>query len=65
MCVLFSALGVKRHRDLGKNFESGAYKRKIKAHIDQKILELCRPLLTFLKINDDVTVRNKDLGVNQ
>jgi hypothetical protein len=45
--------GVKRDRDLRRKFESGASKRKIKAELERKNLELCGPLLKFLKINDD------------
>jgi hypothetical protein len=41
--------GVKRDRDLGRKFESGAFKRKIKAVLERKNVELCGSLLKFLK----------------
>jgi hypothetical protein len=37
LCVLFSVMSsVKRDRDLGREFESGASKRKIKAELERK-----------------------------
>jgi hypothetical protein len=57
--------GVKRNRDLGRKFESGASKRKRKAQLERKNIELSRSLAKFLKRNDDVSVSNKDLGENE
>jgi hypothetical protein len=56
--------GVKRDRDLGREFESGASKRKIKAELERKNLELSGSLLKFFK-RDDASVSNKDLGENE
>jgi hypothetical protein len=57
--------GVKRDRDLGRKFQSGASERKIKDEIQGKNLELSGSLLKFLKRNDDARVSNKDLGENE
>jgi hypothetical protein len=45
--------GVKRDRDLGRKFEPGASKRKVKAELERKNLELSGSLLKFSKRNDD------------
>jgi hypothetical protein len=50
LCILFSAMsGVKRDRDLGCKFEFDASKRKRKAELERKNLELSRSVLKFLK----------------
>jgi hypothetical protein len=56
---------VKRYRDLGRKFESGASKTKRKAELERKNLESSGSHLTFLKRNDDANVSNKDLGENE
>jgi hypothetical protein len=62
---LFSAMsGVKRDLDLGRKFESGASRRKRKAKLERKNLELSGSHLKLLKRNDDASVSNKDLGEN-
>jgi hypothetical protein len=57
--------GVKRDRDLGRKFDSGASKRKSKAELERKNLELSGSLLKFVKINYDARISNKDLGENE
>jgi hypothetical protein len=57
--------GVKWDGYLGKKFESSASKRKRKAELEPKNLELSASLLKFLKRNDDASLSNKDLGENQ
>jgi hypothetical protein len=57
--------GVKRDRDSGRKFESRVSKRKIKAELERNNLELSGSLLRFFKINDDASVSNKDLCVNE
>jgi hypothetical protein len=54
--------GVERDLDLGRKFESGASKRKRKAELELKNLELSGSLLKFFKRNDDASVSNKFLG---
>jgi hypothetical protein len=50
---------VKRDRDLGRESETVASKRKRKAELERKNLELSAKLLKFLKKNDDASVSNK------
>jgi hypothetical protein len=50
--------GVKRNRNLGRKFESGASKRRRKAELERKNIELSGSLLKFLKRNDDASVSN-------
>jgi hypothetical protein len=50
---------VKRDRDLGRKFESGAFKRNRKAELERKNLELSESRLKFLKRNHDANVSNK------
>lgn len=62
---MFSAVScVKRDRDLGRKFESGASncERKRKAVLERKSVELNGPFLQFLKRNCDASVSNRDLG---
>jgi hypothetical protein len=56
--------GVKQYLNLGRKFESGASKRKIKAELQQKNLELGRSLSTFFK-NVSPSASNKDVGKNE
>jgi hypothetical protein len=55
----------KRDCDLGRKFESSASRRKRKAELQQKNLELGGPLLKFLKRNHNASVSNKDTGKNE
>jgi hypothetical protein len=48
-----------------KSVTSGASKRKRKAELEWKNLELSASLLKFLKRNDDASVNNKDFGENE
>jgi hypothetical protein len=57
--------GVKRDRDLGRKFVSSTSKRKIKAELEWKNLELSGSLIKFLKRNDDASVSKKDIGENE
>jgi hypothetical protein len=42
-------LGVKRDHDVGRKFESGASKRKRKAELERKTLEVSGSLLKFFE----------------
>jgi hypothetical protein len=49
---------VKLDHDLGRKFQASAFKRKRKAELEQKNLELSGS-------HDNASVRNKDLGENE